>query len=235
MDRQLQAACVLLVLLLTAALQQAHSASDTPLQFAIVNQVHFHLEVVAGAMLVLKRLTSAPVTVYMPAKVIKNNWYGFMSWLGTKEGYIWKDSTEYDGTTKYDLVWFISPEYNTAWVGTVFDQMQPKVAMVMVHNGHIKDDDFKKLDALSQKSQVPLITLAPHVAKYISNRTELQPEWVLPIYPYQPASACGLADLQVGNNSSNGCDSGCSSSSNSSRLLCSLLHHQTQCGKCMCL
>ena len=38
-------------------------------RFAIYNQVHFHLEVVAGAVHVLQQLTTEPVTVYLPAKV----------------------------------------------------------------------------------------------------------------------------------------------------------------------
>jgi len=32
-------------------------------------QVHFHLEVVAGAVHVLQQLTTEPVTVYLPEKV----------------------------------------------------------------------------------------------------------------------------------------------------------------------
>jgi hypothetical protein len=32
------------------------------------------LEVVAGAVHVLQQLTTEPVTVYMPAKVVKSNW-----------------------------------------------------------------------------------------------------------------------------------------------------------------
>ena len=56
-----------------AAAQSATSSSSStaaaPLRLAIVNQVHFHLEVVAGAMHVLKDFSSGPLTVYLPAKV----------------------------------------------------------------------------------------------------------------------------------------------------------------------
>jgi hypothetical protein len=183
-----------LVLLLCCTTQQASAAA--PLKIAIVNQVHFHLEVVAGAMHVLKPLTSGPVTVFLPAKVLKTNWYGFRNWLADKEGFEWKECKEYDGTSTYDLVLFISPEYNTAWVAQVTEQMKPKVALYYVHNGHIPDAEFNKIKALSPK--FPLLTLSPHVAKNISARAApVEPQWVLPIFPYTPASVCSLADIQV--------------------------------------
>lgn len=185
--------------MLLAAQQPAAAASDKPLQIAIVNQVHFHLEVVAGAMHVCKEMTSAPVTVYLPAKVLKTNWYGFINWLGGREGFIWKEGKEYDGKTTYDLVWFITPERHIPWITTVSQQMQPKVAMYMVHNGHLPDSDFKALRTMSGK--LPLLTLSPHVAKNITGKTgEVAPEWILPIFPYTPATECKLEDLQGGKN-----------------------------------
>jgi hypothetical protein len=36
--------------------------------------------------------------------VVKNNWYGFLSWMGKMEGVIWKDVDDYDKVTTYDLV-----------------------------------------------------------------------------------------------------------------------------------
>jgi len=201
MQQQCSRATVLLLsLLLLAGQQPAQAAApNQPLQIAIVNQVHFHLEVVAGAMHVTKAMTSAPVTVYLPAKVLKTNWYGFINWLGGREGFIWKEGKEYDGKTTYDLVWFITPERGIPWVTTVSAQMQPKVAMYMVHNGHLPDADFKALRTMSGK--LPLLTLSPHVAKNITGKTgEVPPEWILPIFPYTPATLCQLSDLQVGVN-----------------------------------
>ncbi|KAF8068202.1 Ugt3a1 [Scenedesmus sp. PABB004] len=173
------------------------AAAAAPLRFAIVNQVHFHLEVVAGAMQVLSGLTSAPVTVYLPAKVLSGNWYGFRNWLGAREGFEWKECKDYDGTTTYDLVWFVSPEYHISWVASVAAQMKPAVALVMVHNGHIPDADFNKIKAINPG--FPLITLSPHVAANISSRAApVSPQWLLPIYPYTPGNACALADIQGG-------------------------------------
>jgi hypothetical protein len=141
-------------------------------------------------------MTSAPVTVYLPAKVLKTNWYGFINWLGGREGFIWKEGKEYDGKTTYDLVWFITPERHIPWITTVSQQMQPKVAMYMVHNGHLPDSDFKALRTMSGK--LPLLTLSPHVSKNITGKTgEVAPEWILPIFPYTPATECKLEDLQV--------------------------------------
>jgi hypothetical protein len=167
-----------------------------PLQLAIVNQVFFHLEVVAGAMHVLRDFSSAPLTVYLHEKVMNTDWYGFKSWMGTQQGVVWKDCKDYDGKKQYDVVWFVSPEYHLPWVAARVAEMKPKVALQMVHNGHIKDEDMQKVLKLTSGSTV--YTLAPHVAKYITNRTKAPTEWILPIFPYTPANVCALADLQVG-------------------------------------
>ncbi len=37
-------------------------------------------------------------------QVVKNNWYGFLSWMGDMEGLILMDSNNYDKVTTYDLV-----------------------------------------------------------------------------------------------------------------------------------
>uniref|UniRef100_A0A383VTG1 Glycosyl transferase family 1 domain-containing protein n=1 Tax=Tetradesmus obliquus TaxID=3088 RepID=A0A383VTG1_TETOB len=188
---------LVLPLLLLLCCGAQHVSAGAPLKIAIVNQVHFHLEVVAGAMHVLKPLTSGPVTVFLPAKVLKTNWYGFRNWLADKEGFEWKECKEYDGTTTYDLVLFISPEYQTSWVAQVAGQMKPKVALYYVHNGHIPDAEFNRIKAMSPK--FPLLTLSPHVAKNISARAApVEPQWLLPIFPYTPASVCSLADIQGG-------------------------------------
>ncbi len=174
-----------------------HDGALPALRFAIYNQVHFHLEVVAGAMHVLRGLTSAPIDVFLPDKVIKGNWYGFSTWLGSREGFVWHDYKSYAGNETYDMVWFISPEYAPASMAELAKQMAPKLALYYIHNGHIGDVEFNAIKALSGKT--PLITLSAHVAKNISARAApVEPTWLLPIYPFQPATVCALADLQVG-------------------------------------
>lgn len=66
----------------------------------------------------------------------------------------------------------------------------------MVHNGHIHGDAVAELTKLSPN--FPLLTLAPHVTKYLSGRlgNARPPEWVLPIYPYNASRPCTLQELQ---------------------------------------
>jgi hypothetical protein len=46
---------------------------------------------------------------------------------------------------------------------------------------------------------VPILALAPHVAASIANRSvALEPDWILPIYPFQPANPCRLEDMTRG-------------------------------------
>jgi len=37
-------------------------------------------------------------------QVVKNNWYGFLSWMDKMEGVKMMDSNDYDGVSTYDLV-----------------------------------------------------------------------------------------------------------------------------------
>lgn len=74
------------------------TSSSRPLQLAIYNQVDFHLHVVAGAMRVLRPLTSSRVTVFVSTRVLQEDAYGFMSWLGQEPGFCFRDCAEYDDT-----------------------------------------------------------------------------------------------------------------------------------------
>lgn len=75
----------------------AQGAPGRPLKLAIYNQVNYHLHVVAGAMRVLQQLSTAPVTVFLTSKVLRNNWFGFMDWLGSEKGFVWKELEDYAG------------------------------------------------------------------------------------------------------------------------------------------
>lgn len=199
----------------TNSIHAADGLPVRPLRLAIFNQVTIHLHVVAGAMHVLRPLSSAAVTVFLPAEVLEGNLYGFMNkgWLGSMEGFDFKDVKQFDQAEKFDLVWFISPEWDTKYISSVVQQMKPITALYYVHNGHMPEEDFNIIKGLSP--ELPLLTMAPHVAQYV--RTRLQEnssstedaaaaaagheaEWVLPIFPYQPADPCTQA--QVGSSSS---------------------------------
>jgi hypothetical protein len=68
--------------------------------------------------------------------------------------------------------------------------------MLMVHNGHLADDVFNGVASLATPG-VPLLSLAPHVAASIANRTQ-SPGWLLPTLPFVPPSPCALADVKAG-------------------------------------
>jgi hypothetical protein len=53
-------------------------------------------------MRVLQDLTSAPITVFLTSKVVQNNLYGFMDWLGAEEGFVWKELHQYDGSEAFE-------------------------------------------------------------------------------------------------------------------------------------
>jgi hypothetical protein len=48
-------------------------------------------------------------------------------------------------------------------------------------------------------TEVPVLTLAPHVTASLSNRSlPVEPDWILPIFPFDPPSPCTLDDLTSG-------------------------------------
>lgn len=169
------------------------------LRFAVINQEPSHLEVVVGVMHVLRGLTSLDVHVYLHAKVLARNMHGFASWMRGIPGVAWRQLTEYDGREQYDLAWFLSPEYNIPYVELVIASMQPKVTLLYVHNAHMPEPVFARLRKLQAAAGVPFVTLAPHVARYIQNRTAgtddaVDPVWILPVYPYAATRECGMLD-----------------------------------------
>lgn len=66
------------------------------------------------------------------------------------------------------FVWFISPEFDLDSISHVSKQIQPALQLFYIHNGHMPDEDFEKLKALSPV--LPLVGMAPHVASYVANR-----------------------------------------------------------------
>lgn len=161
-------------------------------------------------MRVLKPLTSAAVTVFVTSRVLKENWYGFMDWIGDEDGFVWKECEAYDGSEAFDFVWFISPEFDLQSISAVAEQMKPALQLFYVHNGHMPEQqqEFNQLRALSP--DLPLVGMAPHVAAYVTNRLEqssqeqqlststaqaaAKAEWLLPIWPFVPQQPCSLDD-----------------------------------------
>lgn len=111
-------------------------------------------------------------------------------------------------------MWFISPEFDLQSISEVAEQMKPALQLFYVHNGHMPEQDFNQLRALSP--DLPLVGMAPHVATYVTNRlgqpsqeqqlsTATAPaaaqaakaEWLLPIWPFLPQQPCSLVRLPL--------------------------------------
>lgn len=182
---------------LSSVPQTSVSPSSPPLRVAIYNQLHSHLEVVAGALHVLRHFTTSPITVYVHRRVLSDNLYGFKAWMQPQQGLLLKKCHEYNSATRYDLVWFISPEYDLTEIADRIKQMQPKASLLMIHNGHMKEEPLQKLIQLA--GDQPLFTLSPHVANFTMKRPRVtkQVDWVLPIYPFTPAQPCTSSNAQV--------------------------------------
>jgi hypothetical protein len=113
-------------------------------------------------------------------------------------------------------VWFLSPEFDLDFISSVSQQMQPALQLFYIHNGHMPDEDFNKLKALSP--DLPLVGMAPHVASYVTGRLQQgqqqqqqgqqqeqghaqqqqqqqqttgdTAEWLLPTWPFEPQQPC---------------------------------------------
>jgi hypothetical protein len=82
--------------------------------------------------------------------------------------------------------------------------MDPKVLMYMVHNGHMAEPEWDKVKSLASKD-VPVLTLAPHVANSIGDRgLPVAPDWILPIFPFEPRKPCTLEALEDGDRCARG-------------------------------
>lgn len=114
------------------------------------------------------------------------------------------------------FVWFISPEFNPESISKVAQQMRPALQLFYIHNGHMSDQDFQTLKALSP--DLPLVGMAPHVASYAINRLQQQQEgqpsasaahqaaagsvavstaeWLLPTWPFAPQQPCCQVGLR---------------------------------------
>lgn len=133
------------------------------------------------------------MTVYLPKAVLQDNWYGFLDWLGKRTDVNWRLCGRYeqDHNEHYDVVWFISPEWDIDLTERVIRTLNPKMTLLYIHNGHMPQYDFDRLRALS--SNMPLLTMAPHVARYVQQRLDARPaaegasraEWMIPTMKYQ--------------------------------------------------
>lgn len=169
------------------------SVATTP-RVAIVNEKAFHLEVLAGFVHILREYEDS-TTVYMHQLNFHGRaWdFGFLDFLGrTRCKVRVLPSVE---IPEFDIVVFVSPEYRVEYVREFIERTQPKLVFFMVHNG-----DAERLPELATlHSNAHLLTLAPHVAKYVSNRltgSNTTVNWMLPTKPLVPAQPCDQNSLR---------------------------------------
>lgn len=157
-----------------------------PQRIALVNQEHFHYEIVGGLLHVLRSYYKGDVDVYLN-KLSFNDEGNSTVWLKSINPDIEvKDYRFYVGST-YDAVVFISPEYNLPYVDRFIKATRPYSGISIIHNG-----DFKRLALLSERlPSMRFMTLSPHVAKCLTdNKTNIEVDWMLPIYPTVLKSPC---------------------------------------------
>jgi hypothetical protein len=147
------------------------TTSGRPLRLAVYNVVDFHLHVVAGALQVLRRLSSAPVTAFMTPGVLVGDRFGFSGWLGRTPGVEWRslEDAERNKGHGFDLVWFLSPEWDIQRTRAAAVALRPRVALYYVHNGHMPAQQLAELAALCGPD-VPLLGMGPHVARHLAAR-----------------------------------------------------------------
>lgn len=186
---------------------------------AIINDVPFHQEVVAGMVHVAAHMF-AQVDVYLSHQVATNNFrgtrdlleayphttlYGIGS-LGncTKVNNTAGNSTEgcikpvYGG--EVDLVITISPEYRPSTSQMIIQKVKPLWVVAMIHNGNTP----KLSQVVVLHRRITLVTLAPHVAHFVGQRINRTVDWILPVAPHRPVESCdgdafqtNLTDVQL--------------------------------------
>lgn len=179
---ELQVGMALLASLAVALLFGCIGAQAAKPTIALVNHVHFHLEVVAGYLEVLDA-TMGDVTVFLHPRVVVGNHMGFMDYLGYNK-LTFKDYR--DLKSHYDVIIFISPEWNLPTVQAIVQVSKPKVVIAAIHNGNAKT--LKSIASLT--SNTHLVTLAPHVANNVSSVSQNIVHWVLPTKAFTASNPC---------------------------------------------
>ncbi|GAX80507.1 hypothetical protein CEUSTIGMA_g7945.t1 [Chlamydomonas eustigma] len=100
------------------------------------------------------------------------------------------------GKPPFDLMFFITPEKNTSLVRALVEWGAPNLVIMMIHNG-----DTSALETLINMHQnMRLVTLAPHISRFVENRLRgmkadslLPVDWILAVRPlHRPRWVCPL-------------------------------------------
>lgn len=191
-------AAILLILALATSWVGAGFAQTPAVQLprpakpriAIVNEKAFHLEVLAGFMHILSEYEDS-VTVFMHPLNFDNRAldFGFVEYLHGFKGHL--RALPAIGVPQFDMVIFVSPEYRLNYVREFIQRSKPKVVMCMVHNGDAVDVP----ELLKVHPNVHLMTLSPHVQRFVAARLNTAVDWMLPLKALPVSKPCKHTEL----------------------------------------
>lgn len=182
--------CLLALVLCLISASPSFAKTKPKPTIALVNHVHFHLEVIAGFLEIFREYESQ-LTVFLHPKLLQQNFMGFLEWVGPPVG-TFVDYRDV-GDKKFDIAIFISPEWSLPYIQKFVNITKPKTVIAMIHNGN--SANLQEIASLVPNTQ--LITLSPHVAKNVSGSVSNLVDWVLPVLPFIAPKPCSEADLSA--------------------------------------
>lgn len=182
------ATVAVLLCTVTTSVQPVRAAGQP--RIAIVSEKAFHLEVLAGLVNILKDYANS-TTVYLHPLNFQDRQldFGFVDFVNDFRGKLMGLPSVY--VPQFDVLIFISPEYRVPYVREFIDRARPKLVVMMVHNGDA--EGLAELTTLH--SDIFMLTLSPHVAKFVSQRLNRTVDWMLPLKALVPKQPCQSAQL----------------------------------------
>lgn len=150
---------------------------------AVVNDVLFHFEVVAGILSALSDFSSS-LDVYLHPQVFSENVLGSYDLVRQyKASYKTINGTDFQ---QADLLVLVSPEYDTARNRELVRLLRPSTVLAFIHNG----DSPHLPNITSLHAHTHLITLSPHVSGYVSARMNRTVNWLMPFHEFKAEAPC---------------------------------------------
>lgn len=192
------AACALLPALPVSAAQEATPAqaptTHTPIpRVAIVSEKAFHLEVLAGFISILQADYGKHMVVYMHPMNFEGRSldFGFAEFLQGEFDSNRIRGLPWVGIPQFEVVIFLSPEYRVDYVREFIRQARPKVVIMMVHNGDARDVPLLQ----PSHPNAHLMTLSPHVQRFVAQRLNTTLDWMLPLKALNSKTDCAPTNL----------------------------------------
>ena len=150
---------------------------------ALVSESSFHQELIPGYIHILQTV-HANLRVFLPTHILKGDRFRMLEYLSfTDVQYL---PLHAQPPIDIDASIFISPEYAVDFVKKFLSQSNAKRVAFVIHNG-----DAKSVPALFQlRPDAEILTLAPHVQKFMSNRLNRTVQWIFPTWPLRVKRDC---------------------------------------------